>query len=512
MKDLRMYIQIQDLKRNGFSRRKTAELLKVCRETVSSYWEMTDDEYTALEEQYAKKGSLVKYDSVIIEWLYRYPSMTSAQIYDWLQEHYRIELSERAVRRHVSGIRLDYGIKKTLTPRDYESVEELPMGHQMQIDFGQTSLRTPGGQYIKVYFVGVVLAHSRYKWGFFLDRPFCSIDLVNSLDRCFSELGGTCNELVFDQDSIVSVSENHGDIIFTHEFEKYRKLHNLNVFMCRKSDPETKGKIESVVKYVKNNFLANRVFMGIDLLNESFTDWLERTGNRKVHGTTKKVPAKVFELERSHLRPILTATDIYHTESISRMVRKDNTIIYEANRYSVPLGTFNQDKEVCIEVVGDKLVISKIFGEYVIAEHTLSAGKGVLVKNTNHSRNREPAIDELYAAISATLLSKCDDFLKTIRIKKNRYVRDQYALLDKLVKANGAELVIDAVEYCKEHELISATDVRDAIVFISSESKQKPSFEIPPLKLIGNPLAGSVNTQKRNISAYSRLGEAHHDS
>ena len=252
--------------------------------------------------------------------------------------------------------------------------------------------------------------------------------------------------------------------------------------------------------------------MGIDLLNESFTDWLERTGNRKVHGTTKKVPAKVFELERSHLRPILTATDIYHTESISRMVRKDNTIIYEANRYSVPLGTFNQDKEVCIEVVGDKLVISKIFGEYVIAEHTLSAGKGVLVKNTNHSRNREPAIDELYAAISATLLSKCDDFLKTIRIKKNRYVRDQYALLDKLVKANGAELVIDAVEYCKEHELISATDVRDAIVFISSESKQKPSFEIPPLKLIGNPLAGSVNTQKRNISAYSRLGEAHHDS
>jgi len=146
MKDLRMYIQIQDLKRNGFSRRKTAELLKVCRETVSNYWEMTDEEYTAIEEQYTRKGSLAKYDSVIIEWLYRYPSMTSAQIYDWLQEDYRFEVSVRAVRRHVSGIRLDYGIKKTSTPRDYESVEELPMGHQMQIDFGQASLRTPGGQ------------------------------------------------------------------------------------------------------------------------------------------------------------------------------------------------------------------------------------------------------------------------------------------------------------------------------------------------------------------------------
>lgn len=78
------------------------------------------------------------------------------------------------------------------------------------------------------------------------------------------------------------------------------------MYLCRKADPESKGKVESVVKFIKINFLENRFYMGIELLNQSFEAWLERTGNAKVHGTTKKVPAKVFLLEQEHLRPVLS--------------------------------------------------------------------------------------------------------------------------------------------------------------------------------------------------------------
>jgi len=35
------------------------------------------------------------------------------------------------------------------------------------------------------------------------------------------------------------------------------------------------------------------------MLNQIFEQWLERTGNGKTHGTTKKVPAEVFEVERA---------------------------------------------------------------------------------------------------------------------------------------------------------------------------------------------------------------------
>lgn len=501
-----MYIHVQELKALGFSKRKIAKTLAINRTTVSKYWGMTLEEYTALTEQIKKQSILVKYETVILGWLHRFPSMTSAQVYDWLREHYDVKISERATRRYIGRLRREHGITKTSQPREYESVDELPMGYQMQIDFGEKTMRTPGGQYVKVYFIGVVFSHSRYKWGYFLDRPFTSVDLVNCLDMCFAHCGGVAHELVFDQDSIVTVSENHGDIIYTYEFERYRKLHSLNIYLCRKSDPESKGKVESVVKYVKGNFLPNRFFMDIDILNRSFVEWLARTGNAKVHSTTKKVPAEVFELERAHLRPILTAMEIAPSASIARKVRKDNTILFESNRYSVPLGTYNKEKEVSIEAKDGKLIISNIFGDYVIAEHLICSSKGKLIKNKNHGRDWEHGIDELLSSLSRQLDGLCDEFLQEIRQRKRRYVRDQFGLIEKLIKEHGVSAVLAAITYCQEQELFSATDVKDALVYLKNQEYREQSIATLPIKPITNPAAGTVITQKRSIDAYASLG------
>jgi len=502
-----MYIQIQELKKLGFSKRKTAKTLCISRDTTTNYWDMTPDEYIAKSELIKKQSSLSKYEPVMLNWLSAYPSMTAAQVYDWLLEHYKANISERAVRRYVGVLRKEHGIEKTSQPRDYESVDELPMGYQMQVDFGEKSLRTPNGQYAKVHFIGVVLSHSRYKWGYFLDRPFCSADLVHCLDICFAELGGVTHELVFDQDSIVAVNENYGDIIYTYELEKYRQRLGLNIRLCRKADPESKGKVESVVKYVKINFLPNRLYIGIDILNQSFKEWLASTGNGKVHGTTKKIPAEVFELERTHLRPILFAEDISSDKSIYRKVRKDNTILYESNRYSLPLGTYNKEKEVKIEAVEERLIITQAFGDYIIAEHPLCYGKGQLIKNNNHRRNTEQGIDELLSLMSSQLDGLCNDFLGEIRKRKSRYVRDQYGLISTLIQKKGVSEVIVAIEYCRKHELFSATDLRDALEYLenqieSSELKKQTIIVMP----ITNPAAAAVVTQKRNIGAYVGLG------
>ena len=68
-------------------------------------------------------------------------------------------------------------------------------------------------------------------------------------------------EMVFDQDSIVCVSENAGEIIYTYEFEKFRQECKVSIYMCRGADPESKGKIENTVKYIKGNFLRNRMYV-----------------------------------------------------------------------------------------------------------------------------------------------------------------------------------------------------------------------------------------------------------
>jgi transposase len=70
----------------------------------------------------------------------------------------------------------------------------------------------------------------------------------------------------------------------------------FRVYLCRAADPESKGKIKNVVKYIKGNFLENRIYPEDDeTLNYCCLQWLEKTGNAKIHGTTKRVPAEVFQ-------------------------------------------------------------------------------------------------------------------------------------------------------------------------------------------------------------------------
>jgi transposase len=72
--------------------------------------------------------------------------------------------------------------------------------------------------YRKLYCVACVLFHSRYKWGQWYTKALTSRELVESLQKCFEAMGGMPKELVFDQDRLLAVDENYGDIIFTREF------------------------------------------------------------------------------------------------------------------------------------------------------------------------------------------------------------------------------------------------------------------------------------------------------
>nr|WP_245602103.1 DDE-type integrase/transposase/recombinase [Peribacillus kribbensis] len=169
------------------------------------------------------------------------------------------------------------------------------------------------GTFKRLYFIGFILAHSRYKYVEWLDRPFRASDLIRMHENAFRFYGGMSIEIVYDQDRLLAVSENAGDLIMTVEFTKYQQSRKFKVYLCRKSDPESKGKIEQVVKYVKKNFAKNRTFDNLRDWQESSINWLKRTGNYKVHHNTKKRPVEVFALEKPHLQPV---SGIYIFEDI----------------------------------------------------------------------------------------------------------------------------------------------------------------------------------------------------
>lgn len=510
-----MYSRIKDLERKGFTERQTARILKINRKTVAKYRAMSLDEYMDYLTANRKLSSLDDLRPVILDWLYAFPSMSSAQVLDWILENYPEKAaSERTVSRYVHNLRLDYGIPKSAPGRSYEAMDELPMGHQMQLDFGVKNMPLPDRQGSrKVYFVGMVLTHSRYKWGYFQTRPFTSGDLVRAMIQGFKFFGGIPKEIAVDQDSIIVVSENKGDIIFTHEFEQFKSQMGLNIWVCHKADPESKGMVESTVKFVKSNFLANRFFMEEAYLNEAFLAWLKRTGNAKVHGTTKKVPAQVFELEREHLRAV--QSKIYNlSPSIMRSVRKDNTILYNSNRYSLPQGTYTKHPEVTVSATQDELAIYDAFGDNLLAKHSISALRGTLIKLTEHRRDKSVSLEKLenqiLEGLESPTSSQWQGYLRMIRERKPRYYRDHLTLLRQLTQELPLPVLEEALLYCAERELYSINDLKSAAEYIGHQATvvQPPLLEIQP---ITNPTIVNLSTQKRKLSDYQYLGGGGHE-
>ncbi|MBP1934989.1 transposase [Ammoniphilus resinae] len=52
------------------------------------------------------------------------------------------------------------------------------MGKQIQVDFGETIVKTKEEKSRKLWFIGFVLAHSRYKYVEWRDRPFTTRDVI----------------------------------------------------------------------------------------------------------------------------------------------------------------------------------------------------------------------------------------------------------------------------------------------------------------------------------------------
>jgi len=504
-----MYYVIHSMKNQGFSKRQIAEKRQLDFRTVSKYLAMTPEEFEESVLKKERQRCLDLYEGVVTDWLRRHPDMSAAQVYDWLQEHYKVKVAERTVRRFVEGVREKYTIPKAKeSTRQYEAIEDPPMGQQMQVDIGELWVRDAYKlRYIKLYCVAAVLSHSRYKWGIWYTRKPTANQFAQSLQMCFEYLCGMPEELVFDQDRLLAVDENYGDIIYTQQFEQFRLSSGFKVYLCRGSDPESKGRSEAVVKFFKGNFAKNRLFMDIDLWNESFEDWLDRTGNAKRHGITKKIPAEVFEQERLFLKPVPSSIK-YPENILTATVHKDNKIFYDGNRYTVPLGTYSPGREVILEAEGDKLVIRDLIDSYVITDHTISKEKGVLVKNNNHRRDTSSKLDAIQDELWKRLNSadEASIFLTQIRRLKPRYARDQFTLIGKTLDAHEQMAVWKALNYCLTHSLFSAVEFRNAAEHFESRLEAAAAGAPQTGNVIAFDSAVAIS-KKRELSEYARIAK-----
>lgn len=476
--------------------------------TVQKYLKMNQMEFEHFSDTVINKSHiLAPYKDFIIERLSKYQETPAAQMHDWLKENYNDfpNVSSKTVYNYVMNIRQSYGLPKiSESERHYSALPETAPGEYAQVDFGQTKLRKSDGSRIKVYFIVILLSHSRYKYIWFQDKPFTSESAVTGHEKAFAYFHGIPKKIVYDQDAVFLFDENAGDYRMTQVFDSYVKSRPFKVIFCRPADPESKGKVENCVKYVKQNFLLNRPYSNLDNLNQEALAWLERTGNAKSHNTTCNVPYEVWCKE---CKDLLTFIPVTAPEVRSgHKVLKTNSIKYKGNIYSLPIGTYRgEDTRVYLtEEDGDLLINSA--DDKLIARHTIPIGRGQTVINNNHTRDTSVSISEKCDYVKS-LFSDQDAislFIVHLRERYPRYMRDQLAIIMNCVSKYGQKHVDDVLKICVQNKLYSATDFKE-IIYSFPVVKQDDEVCIKPLGDSSSKLLINVEPNRSSIDIYEDL-------
>ncbi len=467
-----MYQKIQYFKRKGFTKAEIVRETGFNKRTVWKYYSMSEKKYSRYIEKVKYRTKIFSpYRPHVLE-VYKinnFQRLEKSAVYDYLEEKFgSLPGTERSFRNYISYLVATKQLIFNSHKRIYCSVAELPYGKQLQIDFGE--YRTRRG--LKLYIFAAVLSASRYKYCALQNRPFTTLDLINHLLDCFEYIGGLPEELVVDQDSVMVVNENRGDIIYTRDFKQFIEEMDLKMYVCRKSDPESKGKIENVIKFIKRNFLRIRDFDNIEEAKERLSGWLGRRANGKISLATRRIPQEMFSEEKGYLKKLKNSLYRKDTSNARERRKADlmGQISVNACKYPVPLEY--REREVDIYRTGEKLFIYDIRSGEKIAEHALSLIPGSRIKNRARHHHKEQSQRELKEKLKRLFaLDSWSEFVDKNFKEYPRYFRDQYNdALKKFSRGIAREHLKQAIDLCLENRTYSMANLYDTYQYYQQEA------------------------------------------
>ncbi len=410
------------------------------------------------------------------------------------------------VHNYVSKVREEYNIPKHKTVRSCVKLLESDYGDYAQVDFGERWMYDDNKRSVKVYFFVMVLCASRYKYVYYQRTPFTSLSAIYAHELAFLYFGGIPKNIIYDQDKVFISNENLGDYMLTDKFRSFVSKHHFQTIFCRKSDPQSKGKVENVVKYVKNNFLRGRVFTDIDNLNKQGLSWLSRTANGLIHNGTQLIPSVVFEQERECLMGYTGTPKLVNEITKEYRVRKDNTINYRSNFYSLPRDTYKgADSTVLVVISGDKLIIYNKETGKTITTHNVSQERGRTISNPQHRKRDTTELSTLEDDILIYLSNREEVkvYMYELSIKSSRYYRDNLRNLSRHMRDYAPRVIIDEIINQVNSNIYNTNYLISALKSTKISNNTDDSSCIK----LSNITDKDLTPEKRNIDIYKDIIE-----
>jgi len=503
MKEWQMIHDIKKRLKQGQSVSGVARDLCIARKTVRKYRDRDEAEIrTERKRAYTRTCKVDRFR----DWLKK-------RVQEYETEQYGIVNSEciyrelagmgyrgsvRTVRRYVSKLRT----KKR--GRVFEPFETLP-GAQAMVDLSEYRQVETGGIKQNLYFLGMVLCFSRKKYGEWYDRPVSTEMFIEFHERAFRHFEGTVSKVVYDQTKLAVLQERYGECDFNSDFYAMVRYYGYEPYICKRYDPQTKGKVESVMRYVKHGFLPGRTFSDMEDLQSQWEEWLHEVGNSKVHETTGRPPEEAWQKEKKHLKRLPEGHYRAQASLEKRKVLLNGLVKVLGNRYSAPQAY--QGKEILVRVTEEKVEMYTKARQHLYS-HWRSRERGKTFKVREHYR-REYTVPT--AQLEAEVRGAYGDqgLLHALKKRFPRHYRDQLKGLIRLQRDTSAETLRRAAERALTFHCASLGNIERIIRGIEDDK-----VAIPPVAANQGNVLSSKGMHLRSMSYYAeaadRRKEAYH--
>ncbi len=242
-----------------------------------------------------------------------------------------------SVKRLVARVRRERGPLST----DVAIPVVTEPGEVAQVDFGYVGQlwESASGRLRKAWVFVMVLGHSRHQ--------FCRVVFdqrtetwISLHEQAFQALGGVPRTIVPDNLKAAVIHAAFGvsdaGCALNRSYRELARHYGFKVDPAPPAAPKKKGKVESGVKYVKNNALKGRHGERIEDVNRHLERWVKEIAGTRTHGTTGKQPLEVFENEeRAALLPLPERA--YEAVTWKKAtVHQDSHVVFDRRMYSVP--------------------------------------------------------------------------------------------------------------------------------------------------------------------------------
>jgi transposase len=246
---------------------------------------------------------------------------------------------------------------------------ETAPGEQAQVDWGSIGVQElADGTRLSLSAFVMTLGHSRAMHAeICLDEQLPA--LLQAHEAAFEALGGIPRKLLYDNMRTVILGyDDRGEPRWHPALEDFAGHWGFKPRVCQPYRPQTKGKVERGIGYLKGNFLCGREASSLEDLQGQLRAWLAEVANARVHGTTHRQIQEAWAEERPALQPMGSRRPYPFVPEVTRKVASDCYVSYGTNRYSVPWSFAG--REVQVRQVADHIEI--VHGGQIIARHPLA--------------------------------------------------------------------------------------------------------------------------------------------